>query len=328
MEKSILVFSNGEKLGDGIIKLPLLTEIKKRFPNTKIYWMTDIGSTVYNNRLKNIASQYIEKIFEKAEISPFFWKKISKKYEFESMEFNYILDTQKAVLRTIALRRIKSDVFISASAGGLFSSKKIPSKNKNRKYYLEDLISLVNSIKPGKYIQDFKFPLPDKLLDQLDNLFEKNIRYIGYAPGAGEKNRIWNLEKFIEVAKYFENQNCKSVFFLGPEEKWLKSEIKKSFPTALYPEEIIEKFSGPEIVMSSTKYLSCALANDSGVGHMLSTKFCPLVKLFGHHDAKKFTQLSSNIFSISSQDYGSKNINDIEIKEVIKLIQNILTRSI
>ena len=108
----------------------------------------------------------------------------------------------------------------------------------------------------------------------------------------------------------------------------MKSEIKKSFPTALYPEEIIEKFSGPEIVMSSTKYLSCALANDSGVGHMLSTKFCPLVKLFGHHDAKKFTQLSSNIFSISSQDYGSKNINDIEIKEVIKLIQNILTRSI
>ena len=29
MEKSILVFTNGEKLGDGIIKLPLLYEIKK-----------------------------------------------------------------------------------------------------------------------------------------------------------------------------------------------------------------------------------------------------------------------------------------------------------
>ena len=29
MEKRILVFSNGEKIGDGIIKLPLLYEIKK-----------------------------------------------------------------------------------------------------------------------------------------------------------------------------------------------------------------------------------------------------------------------------------------------------------
>ena len=28
------------------------------------------------------------------------------------MKFDYILDTQKAVLRTIALKRIKSDIFI------------------------------------------------------------------------------------------------------------------------------------------------------------------------------------------------------------------------
>jgi len=326
--KSILVFTNGEKIGDGLIKLPLLPELKKRLPDTKIYWMTDTGTTVYNSRLRNFASQYIEKIFEKAEISPFFWKKISKKYFFENMKFNYILDTQKAVMRTIALRRIKSEIFISASAAGLFSSKKIQRKNKNRNYYLEDLIALIDLIQPGKYINDFKFPLPKQLFIRLDNLFEKNKIYIGYAPGAGEKNRIWNLEKFIEVAKYFENKNYKSVFFLGPQDKRLNSEIKKIFPHALYPEEIIKEFSGPEIVMSSTKYLSCALANDSGVGHMLSTKYCPLVKLFGHHDSKKFTPSSFNILPISSQDYGSKNINVIKSIDVIKLIEKNLTTKI
>ena len=36
MEKKILVFSNGEKIGDGIIKLPLLYEIKKRLPEYKL----------------------------------------------------------------------------------------------------------------------------------------------------------------------------------------------------------------------------------------------------------------------------------------------------
>ena len=325
--KSILVFTNGEKIGDGIIKLPLLPELKKRLPDIKIYWMTDTGTTVYNSRLRNFASQYIEKIYEKADISPFFWKKISKKYDFENMKFNYILDTQKAVLRTIALKRIKSDIFISASAAGLFSSKKIPKQNNKRSYYLEDLIFLVDLIKPGKYKHDFKFPLPVDLLDRLDGLFEKNKKYIGYAPGAGEKNRIWNLENFIEVARYFEKKNYKSVFFLGPEDLWLNSKIKKSFPQALYPEEIIEEFSGLEIVMCSTKYLSCALANDSGVGHMLSTRYCPLIKLFGHHDAKKFSPLSLNIIPISSQDYGSKNINVIKIKDVIKLIEKHLAKS-
>ena len=78
MQKKILVFSNGEKIGDGLIKLPLLYEIKKRFPNTKIYWMTNEGKTVYNDRLKNIASQYIDEFFEQANLQYLFWKKISK----------------------------------------------------------------------------------------------------------------------------------------------------------------------------------------------------------------------------------------------------------
>ena len=35
--KSILVFTNGEKIGDGLIKLPLLPELKKRLPDTIIH---------------------------------------------------------------------------------------------------------------------------------------------------------------------------------------------------------------------------------------------------------------------------------------------------
>ena len=61
--KSILVFSNGEKIGDGIIKLPLLNEIKRRLPNHKLYWMTDHGNTVYTTTLKGIANKFIYKFF-------------------------------------------------------------------------------------------------------------------------------------------------------------------------------------------------------------------------------------------------------------------------
>ena len=43
MSKKILVFSNGEKIGDGIIKLQLLHEIKARLPDYKLYWLTNKG---------------------------------------------------------------------------------------------------------------------------------------------------------------------------------------------------------------------------------------------------------------------------------------------
>ena len=75
MQKNILVFSNGEKIGDGIIKLPLLNEIKRRLPDRKLYWMTNSGLTVYNSQLKNLASQYIDHIYEKAELNSFFLAK-------------------------------------------------------------------------------------------------------------------------------------------------------------------------------------------------------------------------------------------------------------
>ena len=49
MTKKILVFSNGEKIGDGIIKLQLLHEIKTRLPDYKLYWLTNKGCLLYTS---------------------------------------------------------------------------------------------------------------------------------------------------------------------------------------------------------------------------------------------------------------------------------------
>ena len=103
MEKSILVFTNGEKLGYGIIKLPLLHEIKKRLPDYLLIWMTNKGKTVYNSLLQSIATQYIDEIIEQADLNPFFWQAISNNYNFQNKNYEYIFDTQKAIFRTIAL---------------------------------------------------------------------------------------------------------------------------------------------------------------------------------------------------------------------------------
>jgi len=326
MQKKILVFSNGEKIGDGLIKLPLLNEIKRRLPEYRIVWMTNRGTTVYNNQLKNIANKYIDQIIEKANLKPFFWQKISNTYNLKKLSFDYIFDTQKAVLRTLALKRIKCSVFISASASGFFSDKKIKKKSKNiRKYYLEDLFDLLSLIKEDIVDRNFKIPIPYELENSLIKIFDNNKSYIGMAPGAGEKNKIWPLENFIKVANYFEKKSYKLVFFLGPQEKLLKVKLMNIFPEAILPEEKIIKFSGPEVVMATTKFLSCALTNDSGVSHMLSTNYCPIIKLFGPKDPDKFTLVSKSIHTISSKEYGSNNIREIQTEIVIKKMNNLLS---
>ncbi len=329
MQKNILVFTNGEKIGDGIIKLPLLSEIKRRLPDRQLIWMTNKGTTVYNNELKNIASQFIDEIIEQANLKPFFWQGISNKYNFNKKKFEYILDTQKAVLRTIALKRIKCSYFISSAASGFFSTNKINIKSSHisRQYYLEDLFDLLNVIKEDNVDRNFKITVPSDLRYQLSKIFDKNKSYIGFAPGAGEKNRIWPIDNFIKVGKHFEKKSFEIVFFLGPEEKFIKEKIKTVFPNALLPEEQIKDFSGYEVVIASTNFLTCALTNDSGAGHMLSTNYCPLIKLFGHKDSDKFTQVANNIAAISAKEFGSTDISAISTDYVINKMEEAINTS-
>ena len=76
--------------------------------------------------------------------------------------------------------------------------------------------------------------------------------------------------------------------------------------------------------MATTKYLQLAISNDSGVSHMLSTGYCPLIKLFGPKDSSKFTPKNPNLFSVSSIDFNSKNINKIPVSRVIAEVEKVL----
>ena len=321
--KKILVFSNGEKIGDGLIKLPFLQEIFLHFKNCKITWLT-YGTTVYSTTLKEISSRYLGEVIYNSELNPFPWKKISYTYNFHDKYYDIIIDTQKTVYKTIALKRIKSKIFISSTASWLFSDLKPKKKYKEKKYYLENLFDMLGLIINQRinYINNYSFPII--LEDELKKIFKNKKPCIGIAPGAGEKNKKWKIENFLEVAKYFIKKNYDIVFFIGPEDYYEKKIILKIFPEAFFPEDLIKDFSGPEIVMASTKFLICSLSNDSGVSHMLSTNYCSLLKLFGQRNPEKFTPRSSIIKTISSKEYGSNDINSIPVKYVIETIEKLI----
>ena len=187
--------------------------------------------------------EFIDEIIEQADLNPFFLQKISNKYDFSNKSFEYIFDTQKTVLRTIALKRIKCSFFISAAASGLFSTIKLQKKSQQntRQYYLEDLFDLLNLIKKDQVDRNFKIALPQTLEIKLESIFNKNYSYIGFAPGAGEKDKIWPLDNFIKVVKYFEKKSHKIVFFLGPQEHMIKKKLISIFPNAFLPEDQIDE---------------------------------------------------------------------------------------
>ena len=112
---------------------------------------------------------------------------------------------------------------------------------------------------------------------------------------------------------------------MGPNEKGYEKILKQNFQNAIFleNENLLNSFSNIEIIMTSTKFLKFAISNDSGVSHMLSTNYCPLIKLFGPKDSKKFTPNLKNLITVSSSEVNSEKIEDISVKRVISAIEDI-----
>ena len=54
--------------------------------------------------------------------------------------------------------------------------------------------------------------LPEFLEKKLSTCFLNDTKYIGFAPGAGLEKKIWNIENYINLAKYFQKKIIKLFF--------------------------------------------------------------------------------------------------------------------
>ena len=57
----------------------------------------------------------------------------------------------------------------------------------------------------------FKLEIPKNIKSMLSKIFSKHERYIGFAPGAGQKEKIWNLKNYLMLAEYFQKKGFKNL---------------------------------------------------------------------------------------------------------------------
>lgn len=316
--KKILIFSNGEKIGDGIIKLPFIFDLKKNIPNSEIIWLTN-GTTVYKDVLKPFIKKEIKHVWDNAHLNFFPLLKISSEYELEKMNFDLIIDTQKTFSKSLALKRLKSKVFISSAGDWILSNLKDNNKKKNKEdYYLNNIYHMLEMYIEKKIVKKSQIDINPEIDTKVKKLFNKSEFYFGIAPGAGEKNKKWPIENYINLINYFKGSKYKPCFFLGPNDKEERIILEKEFGNLFEPEREIEDLSDIAIVIASTKYLKFAICNDSGVSHMLSTGNCRLFKIFNDKIPSKFTKQNEFIHTISPKKGGS--IIDISLVNVLNFI--------
>ncbi|WP_420405563.1 glycosyltransferase family 9 protein [Nisaea sp.] len=327
--ETVLIYSCGETIGDGLFKLPFLVDLRARFPDAKITWLAGLGPSMYAKILAPIVAPLLDEVIEHAGIGDDLGALLPwAPRPLKGRHFDLVIDTQMTVRRSLNARRIRHDRFISPAAGFLLSDAKPKGGAKPDRHLLKALTFLADLAAPRPDTMLAFDPIAPEYRSLAAELLPDGPTYVGIAPGAGDTVKVWPEANFLAVAKEQVARGRVPVFLAGPEEAEKVPAWRAAVPEALFPEwdrhDIRPDLKGPVLVMALAGRLSAALANDSGSGHMLATGGAPLVSLFSKHDPAKYAPSATRLTIVDSKDYGGKDPELIPLGDVVAAVDGMV----
>ncbi len=325
---TVLIHAKDHKLGDGYLQAAFFQAARARFPDARITFVVSLGATAYSSSLATVVAPYIDEIVEESRLCDHWRKIVAWRAPLAGRYFDLVIDLQKKWWRTLAVRRIRHRVFISASNHYLFSDRRPPPPIKPTRL-IDQLIKLLDAVRTGPSAA--AVPLtwcgPAERAAAARALPD-GAPAVGLVPGAGEKFKRWPLERYIAVARDQAAKGRRVVFILGPEEvEWIDP------ISAAVPESMLPGWNGPDGQGSGMKpleitalaeRLTAAVTNDCGAAHMLAAGQVPMVVLFGATNPDKYAPATPTLRVIRAEATGAQAINSIAVETVVNALESLL----
>ena len=301
MVQTVLIYSMGEVIGDGLIKLPFIAGLRAAFPQARITWCAAKGQTVYAGPLKGVVAGYVDEVLTAGPTGAGALDVLPWVRPFGGRTFDLVIDTQENLRRGLVARRAARGLCVSAAA----QARKLgwPPAVVDR---LARLLALATD---GAGAPRPLVLADPEALAAARALLPDGQTYVGLAPGAGGQDKRWPLDRYLELARRLEASGRKAVFFFGPDEADDARAARAAAPSALFPEsDRIDGYpavKGPLLAIALAGRLSAAVANDAGPGHMLAAGGAALLSLQkDHRKAVKFRPAARRLELLVAQDYG------------------------
>lgn len=331
--KTVLVYSCGETIGDGLFKLPFVRSVRRRFPEARITWLAGLGPSMYASLLAPAVAGLLDEVIEKADIGddtrallPWEPRPLAGRH------FDLVIDTQITLRRSLVVRRIRHGRFVSAAARYLLSDRCPPLGTKTPRHLLAALDLLLDLAAPGgEKASGWVETAPADYRALAAELLPEGPIYVGIAPGAGDTVKVWPEANFLKIARRQVAAGRVPVIFAGPNEAQFVARWREAVPAARFPEwdrtDDRADLKGPMLAIALAGRLSAALANDSGTGHMLAAGGAPLVSLFSKHDPAKYAPTARRLQIVDSKNYGGKDPSLIPVEAVAAALEEMLSPS-
>jgi ADP-heptose:LPS heptosyltransferase len=316
---SVLVYVGIDAIGDGLIKLPFVRALRAAFPAARVTWLAGKGHTVFADTLAPVVAGLIDEVIDQAGIGSRPAELLRR--PLAGRRFDLVIDTQRRLLTTLILRRIRHRRFVSATAGWLFSDGR-PASAARPASLIGQLMQLAEAAAGRPAEAGSPLPPMPEAEAEAERLLPAGPRYVGFAPGAGGKHKCWPLDRYIGLAARL--KDAVPVFLLGPAEagEWAGT-IRAALPDARLPLQDTARLS-PMLTIALGRRLAAAVANDSGTGHMLGAADIPLVSLFGPTPPEKFAPHARRARVVRAQDFGSASMDAIPVAAVEAALTELL----
>ena len=290
-------------LGDGLVKLPFLRALRRCYPQARVTWLAGKGGTVFAHELAPAVEGLVDEVIEAAGIGSR-WVELASR-PLPGRDFDLILDTQRRLLTSMIVRRIRHRRFVSAAADWLFSDVKGPREKPQRvrDQVLQLLSVAYHGPAGGPLDTSGGVSLPATLREVAARLLPEGQRRVLLAPGAGGREKCWPLPRFAALARELATAGADVGFLLGPSELDWSPDISAEVPGARFLLDEMP-WRGPLATMALAEHADVCVANDAGWAHLFAAVGAPLIVLFGPTSPTKHAPEARPLRILRAQDFG------------------------
>jgi ADP-heptose:LPS heptosyltransferase len=324
--RSVLVYVGGDLVGDGLMKLPFARALRRAFPTARITWCAGKHRSAYARALAPLVFGLIDEVIERAGFdrpSAFLFRR-----PLGGRRVDLVIDTQRGVAATLALRRVHHRRFVSGAAGFRLSDVRPPPGYRRPPSMVRQMLDLIELATGKPAAPDVPLVLDAAAHLAAAKALPVGPVYVGLAPGAGGKRKCWPLERFIALARAQAETGRVPVFVLGPEEEDWAEHLAAEVPQALIPSSDPASGLGgsddPAFTIALAGRLAVAVANDAGVGHMIAAADVPMVSLFGPTRPEKFAPAAQRLTVIDAREFGAEDMAAIPLSAVVEAVDRAL----
>lgn len=324
---TIGVIVGRDLVGDALIKLPFLRALRNAYPKAIIHWITSQGPTAYGGVLRQATKGLINQVQE----TPAWIGGVRGPHMqiAKAPYFDLLIDTRNRWRDALVARQIPHGLFVALAARYLFSDKSPPVFAPRPAHLVDRLLQMVELTAGYMPNTTGALPVPAEILGQARQMLSEGRIYVGIAPGAGNEIKIWPRYKFEKLAALQAARGRVPVFILGPQELGWFDELAAKIPTAKFPLQDYDAWGTAQLTIDHTlaiaSLLNVAVANDSGIGHMLAAVDCPLVSLFGPTAPEKLAPRVTHGKIIRAQTFGSSQMKAIMWEAVDHAVDEMLS---